>query len=226
MVSAHHYMRFVAGCLINPFGTSDDEQEDTNTSDFCREACPPQLSLTLKLDCRFWASKKIIIKSGLLILPEGKPLANSFTSVFYEIVPKGGCIVKIKLRIIRPLLALLMIVLTLGVPLVAIAQYQSEVTLAMAAAERDAQADVNKPIWFCVGCFGLIGLVASYVYTPSPPTSRFIGKSSEYVQTYTTAYSTKAKSIQTRQAITGCVAGCLVGVALNLLFFSASIVGL
>ena len=132
---------------------------------------------------------------------------------------------KIKLTIAQQFLALSMIVLTFSAPLVAIAQYQSDASQAMAAAERDAQADVNKPLWFCVGCFGLIGLVASYVYTSSPPASRFVGKSAEYIQTYTSTYETKSRSIQTTQAITGCVTGCVVSIGINLLLWGASVGG-
>ena len=129
---------------------------------------------------------------------------------------------KIKLRIIRPLLVLSMIVLTFSAPLMAIAQELAQVDRAVTTAERDAQGDVNKQLWFCVGCFGLIGLVASYVYTPSPPASRFIGKTSGYIQTYTTAYKAKARSIQTSQAVSGCVTGCLVTIGVNVVLYLVS----
>ena len=110
-------------------------------------------------------------------------------------------------------LACLMAVLMFSMPLVTLAQ-RSVQAEAMTAAERDAEARSNKMVWRLLGCAGgLITVAATYFYEPAPPAGSLIGKSPEYVAFYTDAYTQKAKSIQFRSAIEGCVAGtCAVTV--------------
>ena len=104
-----------------------------------------------------------------------------------------------------------MAVLTFSMPLVTLAQQGSVHAEAIRAAEADAEATVNKPLWFAVGClFTGLGTIVAYVMEPSPPASRLMGKSPEYVAFYTDAYKSKAKSIQGRTALTGC--GITLGV--------------
>ena len=85
-----------------------------------------------------------------------------------------------------------------------------------AAAEgvQDADADINGTLWFFVGCLGIIGIAVAYFAEPSPPPARLMGKSSEYVMLYTTAYKTEGKSIQGRHAIYGCLVGTAIVVAI------------
>ena len=151
------------------------------------------------------------------------------------------------------------------VPEIAAAQDIKSVNLAAkAAAERDANRDVNQLVWFgtgigvaaigagvgalsgcgvgsllnpemvdpygvicilpipnreqavgaVVGTFvgALIGGSASFIraynYSSNPPTERFIGKSPEYVDFYTEAYTQKTRSIRTRLAAAGAAIGC------------------
>ena len=103
---------------------------------------------------------------------------------------------------------LFMAMLVFSMPLVTLAQQASVQVEAVAAAEADAEADVQKPLWFAAGCFfPVLGVVAGYAIAPSPPSSKFLGKSPEYVAFYTDAYQAKAKNIQGRNALIGCGLG-------------------
>ena len=76
--------------------------------------------------------------------------------------------------------------------------------------EADAESATNKGLWFIAGCLGgVLGLIISYVYTPTPPSSRLLGKSPEYVAAYSDAYREKAKKLQTNMALTGCGVGAV-----------------
>ncbi len=109
----------------------------------------------------------------------------------------------------------LMALLTFGMPFVTFAQQLSVQVEAMNAAQRDAVDRTNQNIWRAFGCFGgLFAVAGSYLYEPAPPASALLGKSPEYVAFYADAYTSKAKNIQTRGAIEGCVASTCVTVAL------------
>ena len=59
-----------------------------------------------------------------------------------------------------------------------------------------------------------IPLMRIYNYKPNLPPERFIGKSPEYIDYYTEAYMTKARSIRMRSAAAGSVfIGCVLGLA-------------
>ena len=76
---------------------------------------------------------------------------------------------------------------------------------AIAQAEIDAKADVNKTLWFIAGFFGgVLGLILSYVLPPSPPATRLVGKSPEYIAAYTDHYKRVAQKEQFNTALTGC----------------------
>ena len=110
---------------------------------------------------------------------------------------------------------LLMALLTFGMPFVTLAQQLAVQAEAMNDAQRDAAAQTNKNIWRIFGCVGgFIGVAGGYFYEPAPPASALLGKSPEYVAFYADAYTSKAKNIQTRGAIEGCVAGTCVTAAL------------
>ena len=109
---------------------------------------------------------------------------------------------------------LLMALLTFGMPFVTLAQQLSVQVEAMNAAQRDAVTHTNQNMWRAFGCLGgLFGVAGGYLYEPAPPASALLGKSPEYVAFYTDAYRSKAKSIQTRGAIEGCVASTCVAAA-------------
>lgn len=102
----------------------------------------------------------------------------------------------------RTAVVLIILLCFVGLPSLIYAQPIQE---AVTAAERDAEADTNPLIWMGAGFFlGVIGVGAAYLYQPSPPLSRLMGKSPEYVAAYTDTYKRKARDIQTRNALTGC----------------------
>ena len=118
---------------------------------------------------------------------------------------------------IRSAIALLLLVVMLSTPLLVLAQEKIDSAAIIAAAERDAEDDVNKSLWtamgFCIGCFGFL---AASAVEPNPPATKLIGKSPEYVAIYTDAYKRKAKRIQQTHACTGWVVGAAVAVMVNL----------
>ena len=99
-----------------------------------------------------------------------------------------------------------MAVLMFSTPFATLAQQNSVRAEAEAEAERDAEARTKKPVWFIFGCVGGILTVAyTYLYEPSVPAGALLGKSPEYVAFYTDAYTLKAKDIQMKAALGGCV---------------------
>jgi len=79
---------------------------------------------------------------------------------------------------------------------------------AMAQAEQDALADTSGTMWMAVGCLvGVLGVVIGYVVEPSPPPTRLLGRSPEYVASYTQAYRYAGKREQGSKALTGCLVG-------------------
>ncbi len=124
---------------------------------------------------------------------------------------------KIELKKPLQILALFMALLTFSMPFVTFAQQNSLQMEAIVAAERDAQGDTSTGLWFLAGCLGgLIGVIIAYGVEPSPPATRLLGKSPEYVAFYTDAYNKKAKKLQTRSALGGCVVGTLAVLAYSL----------
>ena len=71
-------------------------------------------------------------------------------------------------------------------------------------AEREAESDAKKMIWFFIGFLGsILGILIAFIYEPTPPTSRFLGKSSEYAALYTDSYKAKSRSVQVHQSVVG-----------------------
>lgn len=117
--------------------------------------------------------------------------------------------------------AVFLVVVMLSAPLMA---QQAQTTAdACAAAERDAALDTNTTLWFIAGCCGgITGLLVSYIYAPSPPASRLLGKSSEYVAAYRDCYKAKAKKIQSSKALTGCLVSAAAYLVYVVLVVAAS----
>lgn len=116
---------------------------------------------------------------------------------------------RIKLKTPFQLLTLSMAVLTCCVPFVTLAQQNLQAE-AIVAAERDAQNDVNGTLWFLGGCLGgVIAVIFAYAVKPAPPATRLLGKSPEYVATYSDVYSESAKKHQTNSALGGCAVNAI-----------------
>ena len=86
-------------------------------------------------------------------------------------------------------------------------------------ARSDAKTDINKPLWFSLGCFfGPIAYAASFTRTPAVPTQRLVGKSTEYLNVYSEEYRQKRKSLQSTYTTIGCLTGALISTAGCLVF--------
>lgn len=129
-----------------------------------------------------------------------------------------------------------MTVLVFSTPFASVAQQNSMILEARAMAKQDAERVVNKGIWFGAGslvsggtllllriidepteemCGAAcvlhgIALAGTFVYSPSPPPTRLLGKSPEYITSYTTAYKAEARKIQALWGIAGYISGGLV----------------
>lgn len=121
---------------------------------------------------------------------------------------------------------ILVIGLAFGFPFASTAQTELEVLSQIAAAaehDADADADADGCFWFCSGfslalgggcLLGVLSLVPSYSYRPSPPLSRLAGKPPEYIAVYIDTYKEERRSTAASAAIVGCTlgaatAGCL-----------------
>ena len=108
-------------------------------------------------------------------------------------------------------IAFIVLCLILYSPFVSFALQNTIQTSAIADAERDAAARVNKSLWFFGGCLGgILVIIIANIHEPYPPASALLGKSPEYVGFYTDAYRAKARNLQTSQAVRGCAANCIV----------------
>lgn len=130
-----------------------------------------------------------------------------------------------KRRLLFRVLVVLMSGLSLNFPLQAIAQQNTTAVDAKAAAEYDAEDDVNTTVWLAAG--GVLGVVGNlplgaiaiggaYVYQPVPPAERLLGKSAEYVTVYTDTYKARSRNLRLSAAAKGALGGaavfCLLGV--------------
>ncbi len=78
-------------------------------------------------------------------------------------------------------------------------------------AQMDAERDVNGTMWLAIGCIGgIIGFAIAYIVEPSPPAGRLLGKSPEYVASYTNCYKAAGKKIQQDKALLGCIIGTAI----------------
>lgn len=89
-------------------------------------------------------------------------------------------------------------------------------------AEIQATAHVSGIMWIAIGFLcGIFGWGAAYLIVPSPPASAFIGKSPAYVAAYTDAYKRKARSIQTSNALIGCLIWSTISVIISAATYSS-----
>ena len=68
-------------------------------------------------------------------------------------------------------------------------------------AEQDAESEAKKVRWFFIGFLGnILGFLIASIYEPMPSASRLLGKSPEYVASYTDSYKEKGRRIQENQS--------------------------
>lgn len=96
---------------------------------------------------------------------------------------------------------------------------QSDVFIAIQDAERDASKEIHSKSWFigtlmlgsvtgCVG--GSLGVATAYLRPQRPSIERFIGKSPNYITTYTYSYMKSMRFKQVIYSSTGCLVGGLI----------------
>lgn len=108
---------------------------------------------------------------------------------------------------------LIIAVFMVFLPVISVAQVPDDE--ACMQAKKDAETDVNKTMWFAGGCLiGVLGVGAAYVIKPNPPASKLLGKSPEYVASYSDCYREKASSIQTSSSMYGCLVGTVITAAI------------
>jgi hypothetical protein len=109
---------------------------------------------------------------------------------------------------VRKLLVCILSIALIAAPVLA---QTSEVEEARLAAKSDAKRDVSRALWLGAGCLlNILGWGTALVVVPRVPTSRLLGKSSEYVDSYTEAYRTAVRETRANYASIGCVVGTLV----------------
>ena len=95
-------------------------------------------------------------------------------------------------------------------------------------AQQDAQTDTKKWRWGMGTCLaasagscilGASGIVLANVHQPTPPTKRFIGKSPQYITTYTKIYKMRTRRLQNRYAVIGCISGTILNTILLRLYY-------
>ena len=131
-------------------------------------------------------------------------------------------------------------ILIFSLPSGTLALEKTEMAVAIADARRDAVVNVNGPLWFGTGCLfciatvyisefppcsfllepnrasllpipmPMVGIVGTYFYQSSPPTSRLIGKSPQYVRYYTKTYKKRIGELRAKWASAGVVGGIVL----------------
>jgi len=100
---------------------------------------------------------------------------------------------------------------------------QGEIMAGRMAGEQAARANTNGMLWMAIGCVGSwIGILAAYIYAPSPPTTQLLGKSPEYVAAYTDAYKETAKKVQTGKVWTGCITSAVLYTVFYVVLFATA----
>jgi len=90
-------------------------------------------------------------------------------------------------------------------------------------AEAQAATDTSKILWFAVGCLGgPVGIAIAYLIESKAPQAVLLGKSPDYVASYTDAYTRKSKSIRTTFGLYGCGASVVLWGLFYLLAFGTA----
>jgi hypothetical protein len=91
-----------------------------------------------------------------------------------------------------------------------IVQSKESIDAIIQQAHMDAKEDINSFEWLSSGFLIMpLAVITAKVYTPQPPSSRLNGKSTRYLKMYRKPYENKAKAIQTKYALLGCLSGII-----------------
>lgn len=101
---------------------------------------------------------------------------------------------------------------------------RTEQERAVLAAWRDAEASVSTGLWFWTGCFAnFFGYLTASTYHRPIPAVPLLGKSPEYVASYTDAYRAKTSELQMANAKRGaCISGVLYLIPVAVTILSTS----
>ncbi|MDQ1329341.1 MAG: hypothetical protein QG641_2630 [Candidatus Poribacteria bacterium] len=100
---------------------------------------------------------------------------------------------------------------------------QGEIMAGRMAGEMAARSEVNSMMWMAIGCIGgLLGVIIAYVYEPSPSATQLLGKSPEYVASYSDAYKSVAKRTQASKAWIGCIASGILYIVYAVIVVAAA----
>ena len=83
-------------------------------------------------------------------------------------------------------------------------------------ARRDAAADTGS-IWYFGGLATFLTAFTTGEITPTPPTSRFLGKSYEYIRVYNREYEKAVNNLRLRKSVVGGCIGSVVIVGCGLI---------
>ena len=141
-----------------------------------------------------------------------KAHTNETTNLFYF---KGN---SMKINSMFQTLVFFVTLMTFSMSFPTFAQRTDVQVQAIQDAERDAKASVTASVWFLTGCIGgFFGYITAYTYHHPVPTVPLLGKSPEYVASYTDTYRAKTHELQSRYALNGCVIGAAVPLCLTAL---------
>ena len=113
----------------------------------------------------------------------------------------------------------LVLLLFLSTLLLVYAQQITEMQQARNDAERDADDNVSMLAWGAGGfTCGFCAPLYALITKPEVPAGRFIGKSPEYVNTYTLVYQQRAKNRRIQASVIGCGISSAVSTASYYLF--------
>jgi hypothetical protein len=88
-------------------------------------------------------------------------------------------------------------------------------------AEAAASSNTSGGSWFAIGCLlTWVGWLIAYSMEPSPPATAMLGKSPEYVASYSDCYKRKAKDIRSRNALIGCLVGTAAWIIVNVVLWT------
>ncbi len=105
-------------------------------------------------------------------------------------------------------ISLLIVLLSMQV---SFAQSSSSIGQVEQDAKRDAKLDFSLINWIFAGyACNIFGVAYAYFVNPQIPTSRMIGKSPVYVETYSLVFKQSVKRKRTIAASAGCIAGTLM----------------
>jgi hypothetical protein len=108
-------------------------------------------------------------------------------------------------------------------PDIAMAQSASGTTENACLDGQTSAKDSVSGMWFFAGCLGFWGCLFAYIYAPSPSAASLLGKSPEYVAVYTDCFKEKAKSLQLKNAVMGCLVMSAVYVVIYAVAIAAAV---